>query len=215
MRCLSQYTKSTKKLVQNYLTSVGRASNLILNVAPDGTGAIPQSDVTRYAEMGSAIRCLFSQPIASTTSIAGSMPMDPKTGFISWQLPMKAKACQNCSLVIREDQRNGQLIGNYTLECQSECDHATADNACSRHATARTGWAKPWSACKMGSLPGAISKQSLLQGVGHKRILMLDVGAPLVGIRLAIHSTFATVDQVPTLRDMELYDWGGDVERCV
>jgi hypothetical protein len=31
-------TKSTHQLVSNYLTSVGRAANLILNIAPDNTG---------------------------------------------------------------------------------------------------------------------------------------------------------------------------------
>ena len=55
--------KSTRKLVGNYLTSVGRAANLILNIAPDGTGGVPAIDVARYAEMGDAIKCLFSSQV--------------------------------------------------------------------------------------------------------------------------------------------------------
>ena len=34
-----------------------------------------------------------------------------------------------------------------------------------------------------GELPGAITNATQLEGVGHKRILMLNVGAPLVGVR--------------------------------
>jgi hypothetical protein len=86
--------KTTKKLVHNYLTSVGRAANLILNVAPDGTGQIPAPDVARYAEMGHAIRCLFSQPVANSSSseaviLPGTprgLPMDMETGAITWEV---------------------------------------------------------------------------------------------------------------------------------
>ena len=57
--------KSTRELVSNYLTSVGRAANLILNIAPDDTGAVPAQDVARYQEMGAAIKCLFSSKVGS------------------------------------------------------------------------------------------------------------------------------------------------------
>ena len=33
------------QLVHNYLTSVGRAANLILNIGPDDSGAIPAIDM--------------------------------------------------------------------------------------------------------------------------------------------------------------------------
>lgn len=42
-------TKSTKQLVDTYLTSVGHASNLILNIAPNKTGGLPEGDIVRYA----------------------------------------------------------------------------------------------------------------------------------------------------------------------
>ena len=61
--------KSTEKLVSNYLTSVGRAANLILNMAPDATGAIPSVDIERYKQMGDSIQCLTQHGIAHTVCV--------------------------------------------------------------------------------------------------------------------------------------------------
>lgn len=118
--------KTALKLVHNYLTSVGRAANLILNVAPDGTGAIPADDVSRYAEMGAAIECLFSQPLLDTnaTGATFSHKMAKATGVIEWDFASQPVHASNISFVVREDQREGQLIGNYTLQCA----HAAASN---------------------------------------------------------------------------------------
>ena len=196
-------TKSTLKLVQNYLTSVGRASNYILNVAPDNTGRIPPSDVARYAEMGTAIKCLWSQPVA-TSSQSSLLVMDNATSLITWTLPAATTTvggCTNCSLVVREDQTRGQLIGAYTLQCRA-VGAASTD----------------WSACTMGSLGTVIrSDAAALTGVGHKRILLLNVagGKLLAAIRMKVVSHYAVGTQLPTLRDLALFDWGGNVEHCV
>ena len=210
-------TKSVLSLVHTYLTSVGRASNLILNVAPDNTGEIPPSDVTRYAEMGAAIKCLWSKPIASSAeSSAGSsagrgggggggggdsLVMDNATSTITWAVPHSTKRCSNCSLVLREDQTRGQLIGAFTLECNAL--HAPATD---------------WTACTMGTLANVITADAnSMVGIGHKRILLLNVkdSKQLTAIRMTVVSHYATGTQLPTLRDVALYDWGGSVEDCV
>ena len=71
----------------------------------------------------------------------------------------------------------------------------------------------------MGALtidgPQPTIAKSLVAGVGHKRILMLTVGSPLLGLRLAVDSDFAVGDQLPALRYMALFDWGDSVEDCV
>jgi len=187
-----QFTKTTKQLVNNYLTSVGRNSNLILNIAPDGTGAIPASDIARYAEMGAAIRCLFSRPIANTTA---PLPM-AADGTMTFSLP-SATSSSNISLVLREDQRDGQLIGNYTLDCLSSGSSSFAP-------------------CLQIGLSDVIPRD-LFPGIGHKRILVLSQNASqsLTAVRLVVQSHFATGTQVPTLRDISLYDWSGGVEACV
>ena len=58
----------------------------------------------------------------------------------------------------------------------------------------------------MGELSGAI-ESALVPGIGHKRILMLALDAPLQGIRMVVHSNFATDAQIPALRRIALHDW--------
>eukprot|EP01065_Artemidia_motanka_P006266 TRINITY_DN1307_c0_g1_i2.p2 TRINITY_DN1307_c0_g1~~TRINITY_DN1307_c0_g1_i2.p2 ORF type:complete len:379 (+),score=116.78 TRINITY_DN1307_c0_g1_i2:522-1658(+) len=185
----AQTTKSTKKLVQNYLTSVGRASNLILDMGPDSTGAIPASDVRAYAAMGEAINCLFSHQLDATTS---AIPMSA-SGTMDWELKAPVTST-NVSVVLMEDQSKGQLISNFSLDCRS----AAGD----------------WKPCAMGSLPGVIPtcSEGGCVGIGHKRVLMLAQGAS--ALRLNVHSHFAVSGQVPTLRSAALFDWGA-AESCV
>ena len=189
--------KSAKALVNNYLTSVGRAANLILNVAPDATGAVPGVDAARYAEFGSAVACLFdrSRRLGAT---AAPMAMDSASGAMepAWEFPPVASG--NLSLVVREDQTAGQLIGDYDLECTGGGDGA-------------------WEPCVLAALPGVIPATPNA-GVGHKRVLLLGPlasGQPIAGLRMIVSSHYATGAQIPTLRDMALYDWSGDAEECV
>jgi len=199
-----QSTKSLKELVLTYFTSVGRAANLILNIAPDFSGAVPTPDVVRYAEMGAAIKCLFNRTVAKSSA---PMKMDPATGILPGiEFPvMPASATQNLSVVVREDQTSGQLIANFSLECKSTA-------------------AGPWVGCPPGSLSGAIpfchaagsSSACMYVGMGHKRVLVLGtLPNGLAGIRIVVHSHFATGDQIPTVRDLEMFDWSGPTESCV
>lgn len=59
-------------------------------------------------------------------------------------------------------------------------------------------------------------------GVGHKRILVLDLSktedarSSVVAVGVTVHAHFATGDQVPKLRDVVLYDWSDtSVMACV
>jgi hypothetical protein len=205
---------STSNLLRKYLTSVGRSCNLILNIAPDTHGAIADDELAAYESMGNATACMFSQPVAKTPSGA-RLPMD-STGAIEWAMPRKAGGgvvCQNCSLVLMEELAEaGQLIGNYTLHCQNECSAADGGGC-------RAG-AEPWKACTMGSLTigGAEAPAigaALVPGVGHKRIVLLRMASPLLGLRMGVGSHYAVGGQVPRLKSMALYDWGGAVEGCV
>ena len=57
--------RSPCSLINVYLTSVGRSSNLILNIAPDSQGGIQALEITAYATLGKSIACLWSSPIQS------------------------------------------------------------------------------------------------------------------------------------------------------
>ena len=164
---------STIGLTRKYLTSVGRAANLILNIGPDGrTGAVPAEDVARYSEMGAAIDCLFSQPIFNTSN---GLTMSAAKE-ITWKLPGPVGggfASNNVSIVIREDQRAGQLIGEYSLWCGG-------------------------SLCEMATLgPSVIpayssASQRMQNGIGHKRILMMAPTSSFDTITLKIKTHYAT-----------------------
>ena len=186
---------STLGLTRKYLTSVGRAANLILNIGPDGrTGAIPAEDISRYSEMGAAIDCLFSQPIANTSE---GLAMSA-TKLITWKLPepIGGGVVNNVSIIIREDQRAGQLIGEYSLWCgESMCEMATLER---------------------GVIPAYSSASQRTQnGIGHKRILLMAPTSSFDTITLKIKTHYATAGQTPALRDIRLFDWGGKVRSCV
>lgn len=58
--------KSLEHLMQTYVKSVGNGSLLLLNCTPNTTGAVPADDITRYAELGTAIEKNFGHPAGKT-----------------------------------------------------------------------------------------------------------------------------------------------------
>jgi hypothetical protein len=117
--------------------------------------------------------------------------MNISTGVIEWLLPGAGVAAKggNYSLVLEEDLTAGQLIGSYSLHCLA-------------------AGAGSWRPCAMGAISGAI-ESAAVPGIGHKRILMLALTAPLQGLRVVVRSNFATGTQIPALRSISLYDWSG------
>jgi len=163
--------KSTKALVGNYLTSVGRAANLILNIAPDGTGGIPAIDVARYKEMGAAIRCLFSSRIGSGEGQASNTSM-------TWvfDTPITSK---NMSVWVLEDQSDGQLINQWSLNC-------------------KIGEGQ-WIPCHDTDV--SVGHKRIIN-------VVLDTkSGNLNAIKLDVHSHFALPDQIPRIAKLEVYDW--------
>ncbi len=58
--------KSVDELMDMYYNSVGHSSVLLLNIAPNKSGRIPQVDVKRAAEFGAEIKGRFGRSIAET-----------------------------------------------------------------------------------------------------------------------------------------------------
>lgn len=105
-------------MVDVYLSSVGRAANLILNIAPDGTGAVPSADITRYAEFGAAIKCLFSDRVGS-----GGARVITEAAPAVWEFGVGGIRSNNLSVAVLEDQTDGQMIGRWSLDCRRGADH--------------------------------------------------------------------------------------------
>ncbi len=58
---------SLEELLDIYYRSVGHGCNLLLNVAPDNRGLIPEADFLRVMEFGNELRRRFAAPIAETS----------------------------------------------------------------------------------------------------------------------------------------------------
>lgn len=56
--------KSVNELLTTYDETVGRGAQLMLGLAPDSRGLLPESDVTRLKELGAALRARYSNNLA-------------------------------------------------------------------------------------------------------------------------------------------------------
>lgn len=100
----------TKKLIQKYLTSVGRGCPLILNIAPDRMGLVPSYDMWSYKKFGETIQMLYSEPILQV-----GRPKFSVGKYRTWHLLHSLKAT-NGSVVLMEDvEKFGQLVKSYQI----------------------------------------------------------------------------------------------------
>lgn len=99
------------RLLQEYLTSVGRGCNLILNLSPDDTGLVPELDVKAYRALGEGIKLLYKHPVLILKS-----PTVTVEETYTVQLPSDFEAI-NGSFIIMEDVLNlGQRVDKYTIQ---------------------------------------------------------------------------------------------------
>ena len=94
--------KSVDDLMEIWFASVGRGSNLILNVGPDQRGHIPEADSIRLMEFKAARDEYFSKPLARCKNK-------------SRQSVLKVSEPAKC-IVIKEDIRYGQKVKAFTIE---------------------------------------------------------------------------------------------------
>lgn len=104
--------KSTKQLLAAYLSTVGHAGNLILDMSPDPTGAVPAADVAAYARLGAAIECLYTSPLGNTTTFRDC----GANGTRAWCWGGGGPAPGSLGVVLREDISGGQLINKWALD---------------------------------------------------------------------------------------------------
>ncbi|MHA1793923.1 MAG: alpha-L-fucosidase, partial [Promethearchaeota archaeon] len=107
----TEYTVSPlEELVKCYLWSVGRGANLLLNLAPDKTGMIPEADVKAAKVFGAAIKEIFSTPIARTAG---------KGNVLELKLNLKPREDFNC-IRIQEDIKFGQRVRAYSIKAKNQ-----------------------------------------------------------------------------------------------
>lgn len=70
--------KSLDELVSLYYRSVGHGAVLLLNIAPDPTGLMPEADVQRACEFGAEIKRRFGKSVAETSGNGVVVELDLK-----------------------------------------------------------------------------------------------------------------------------------------
>lgn len=92
--------RTLDELMDIYYRSVGHGTNLLLNVAPDDRGLIPEADEKAVIEFGQEIERRFSNPIAKTRGL---------------KLEFKQKETLVDHVVLMEDIAHGERIREYEL----------------------------------------------------------------------------------------------------
>jgi alpha-L-fucosidase len=92
------------KLMEIYLTSVGRNCNLLLNATPDNMGLIPHAEMNAYSDFGKEIQRRFGKPVAEMT---GSGPVVE----LALEKPGRID-----HVIIMEDIRHGERVRAYEVE---------------------------------------------------------------------------------------------------
>jgi hypothetical protein len=185
-------------------------------------------DVKRYEEMGEAIGCLFSDTLriggrgrgdggahtttSRTRTTDEGFAMDPDTGVMLPELIFDSTTpLINVTVVMVENLKDGQLIGNYSLECRRRSS-GSEDGAETKKEEA------VWRPCPILSLSGVMGLGKS-PSIGHKRILSVGTGPArdnddaleFDGFRVVVESHYATGTQIPRLTSVDVYDWSSEI----
>ncbi|RMH02866.1 MAG: glycoside hydrolase family 29, partial [Planctomycetota bacterium] len=92
------------RLLEMYERSVGRNATLILGLAPDPHGLVPEPDLGRCREFGAAVERLWGRPLATIRCARHRVDLDP---------PQPAVIDR---IVLRERIEDGQRVKRYGLD---------------------------------------------------------------------------------------------------
>ena len=121
--------KSVAELLDTYEKTVGRGAQLMIGIAPDDRGLLPDSDVQRLAEFGAAVRSIYgpdknlARRAKVSPAFAAAMDGDPDTFWsapadsrsATIELPFDAPITFDRA-VIMEWLNDGQHIEKYAIE---------------------------------------------------------------------------------------------------
>jgi alpha-L-fucosidase len=113
--------KSVKELVETYNMTVGRGGQLMLGIAPDKSGRVPDADVARLKEFGEAIRKLYAHNLISESHRAGVATAALDGGAETfWSAPVGSHSSEIMvtfdRAVTMEWLNDGQHVQKYAIE---------------------------------------------------------------------------------------------------
>ena len=99
-----EFLYSVDHLVERYYQSVGRNTNLLLGMAIDDRGLVPDADVRQFTEFGRRIEALFARPLGAAAGEGDTME-------IAFSRPTRIDHA-----VIQEDITQGERVREYRIE---------------------------------------------------------------------------------------------------
>ncbi len=109
--------KSTERLVDIYEHSVGRGTNLILNIGPDDRGLLPEPDVARLLAMSTEIERRYGRPLGVAEGPAAGLTVEldrgrPINAFSAMEELAEGEAVRGWRLLARIGERwQGVAVG--------------------------------------------------------------------------------------------------------
>ena len=97
--------KSVDELWGLYNYSVGRGANLLINIAPDRRGLLPDADIARFIEFGDKIKSLYASKLEATHTVQGNVHT----------LTLNEEHLIN-NVIIEEDLSNGGVIKKFSIK---------------------------------------------------------------------------------------------------
>lgn len=181
--------KSLDGLLDTYDKTVGRGAQLMLGLAPDNRGLLPDSDVKRLSEFGAALRKraennLALHHVSAESDTQAAIDGDSDT---FWSAPAGS---HQTAIELRFDHpvtfdhtvtmewlNDGQHVQKYAIEIWSEPD-------------------RKWKAIAQG------------QAIGHEKI---DTFPPVTSQRVRLNILSST--DPAHIREFQLYNWGAEPSR--
>lgn len=94
--------KSLEELMETYHKTVGRGAQLVLGIAPDSRGLLPEADVRRLEEFGAEIQRIYGRPVAEGDPSFLPIPEGRRIDRV----------------VLAEDLAHGQMVRRFRVEAR-------------------------------------------------------------------------------------------------
>lgn len=183
----SKTARSASELLNIYFTSVGRNSNLLLNVSPDNRGLVPDNQLAPLRAFSQVVRQTFAADLAAGATAAADTSAATRDAALG----------HDADLDTWWEPAAGQSTGSYTLTLPAP---ATFDIVSVQEAIAQRGQ-------RIESLAidtwesGAWVQRATATTVGHKRLIQL--GTAVTSDRVQIRILQSRLE--PTLAEVSVH----------
>lgn len=107
------------ELVDRYVKSVGRNTNMLLGMVVDNRGLVPEADVKRLDEFGQQVKNQFGKPLATAAGAGNSLTLELPAPQVLRYVVMQEDIAQGER--VREYQLSGLADGQWKRLAQGSC----------------------------------------------------------------------------------------------